>query len=219
MIKVILLACTLIFLSACSTSTPKNDWQIQSVNAYESHQKHFLQNDDSLSNIDLKRAIKYAKQSSDLTTLATIQLSECALHVSVLEEDSCKEYLSLEPLVKDAKLHSYFLFLQNNYDANDIKNLPSKYQTFATYKLQKNYVAAQKEILASKDIVSKMIMSSLMKDSLHGSTIKSIIDEASFYGYKKSVISWMEFYRTKTTDFKEKNIIEEKLKILKDSKR
>lgn len=219
MIKVILLACTLIFLSACSTSTPKNDWQIQSVNAYESHQKHFLQNDDSLSNIDLKRAIKYAKQSSDLTTLATIHLSKCALHVSVLEEDSCQEYLSLEPLVKDDKLHSYYLFLQNNYNQNDIKNLPSKYQTFATYKLQKNYVAVQKEILASDDIISKMIMGSLMKDSLHVSTVKSIIYKASFYGYKKSVISWMEFYRTKTTDLKEKNIIEEKLKILKDSKR
>ena len=219
MIKVILLACTLIFLSACSTSTPKNDWQIQSVNAYESHQKHFLQNDDSLSNIDHKRAIKYAKQSSDLTTLATIHLSECALHVSVLEEDSCQEYLSLEPLVKDDKLHSYYLFLQNNYNQNDIKNLPSKYRTFATYKLQKNYVAAQKEILASDDIISKMIMGSLMKDSLHVSAVKSIIYKASFYGYKKSVISWMEFYRTKTTDLKEKNIIEEKLKILKDSKR
>ncbi len=219
MIKVILLTCTLIFLSACSTSTPKNDWQIQSVNAYESHQKHFLQNDDSLSYIDLKRAIKYAKQSSDFTTLATIHLSECALHVSTVQEDSCEEYVAIEPLVNDAKLHSYYLFLQNSYGIKDIENLPPKYQSFAKYKLHNDFEAAQKEILASKDIISKMIMGSLMKDSLYDKTITNIIDESSFYGYKKSVISWMEFYRTKTIDLKEKNIVEEKMKILKDSKR
>jgi hypothetical protein len=199
-------------------STPKNSWQIQSVNAYESHQKYFLQNEDALARTDLKRAIKYAKQSSDLTTLATISLSECALHVSVLEEDRCENYLSLKPLVNDEKLYSYYLFLQKSYDAKDIKNLPTKYQAFASLILQNKYDDAQKELLASEDLLSKMIMASLMKDSLHVSSISTIIDEASFYGYKKNVLSWMEFYTTKTTDEKEKNKIQEKLRILKDSK-
>lgn len=218
MIRTFLLTWCLILFSACSMSTPKNAWQIQSVNAYESHQKYFLQNEDALARTDLKRAIKYAKQSSDLTTLATINLSECALHVSALEEDKCENYLSLEPLVKDVKLHSYYLFLQKNYDGNVIKNLPSKYQTFATLMLQNRFDDAQKELLSSDDILSKMIMASLMKNSLHVSSMSTIIDEASFYGYKKNVLSWMDFYTTKLTDQDEIKSVKEKLKILKDSK-
>ncbi len=218
MIRFYLLPCCLLFFSACSTSSPKNSWQIQSVNAYESHQKYFLQNEDALARTDLKRALKYAKQSANLTTLATIELSECALHVSNLQEENCAAYLAIEPLVNDVKLHSYFLFLQQKYEQKDIKNLPDKYQSFASLLLQKRYEDATKELLSTEDFLSKMIMASLMKKSLHVSTIASIIEEASFYGYKKNVLSWMEFYSTKTTDVDEKKRIQEKLKILKDSK-
>lgn len=218
MIRSFLLTCSLVFFSACASSSPKNSWQIQSVNAYESHQKYFLQNEDALSKTDLKRAIKYAKQSADFTTLATIYLSECALHVSTLQEDKCEVYLSLEPLVKDAKLHSYYLFLHNNYDAKDIENLPKKYQAFASFVLQRNYANAEKELLATDDLLCKMIMASLIQNSLHVSSIKAIIDEASFYGYKKNVLSWLEFYISKSTDEDERKRSEEKLKVLKDSK-
>ena len=218
MIRFFLATSCLLLFSACSTSTPKNSWQIQSVNAYESHQKYFLQNEDALSKTDLKRAIKYAKQSSDMTTLATIYLSECALHVSALQEDDCKDYTEIQTLVNDEKLHSYYLFLQSRYDASDIKNLPSKYRTFAIYKLKHDDENAQREILNTKDIISKMIMASLIKNSLHVSTIKTLIDDISVYGYKKNILGWMQFYEAKISDEREKNIIKAKLNILRDSK-
>ena len=218
MIRFFVLIWCLLLFSACSTTTPKNAWQIQSANAYESHQKYFLQDEDALARTDLKRAIKYAKQSSDMDTLATIYLSECALHVSILEEDKCKDYMEIEPLISDVKLHSYYLFLQNNYSTEEIKNLPYKYQNFAALRLKNDFNAAQKEILNTEDILSKMIMASLIKNSLDSSTIKMLIDEASLYGYKKNILNWMQFYETKITDEKEKTILKEKLKILKDSK-
>ena len=216
MTRYLLLFFTLFIFGACSFTTPKNDWQLKSVNAYESYQSYFLKNEQNLADADLKRALKYAKQSADLDTLARIELSRCALHVSVLENRECGEYLELEPVASSAKLHSYYLFLQNKDTKSDSKELPSRYKAFARYKEDGDYENAQKELLKMEDTVSKMISASLIKDSLHRSTIKSIIDEASFSGYKKAVINWMRFYLEKTTDVKERDLIEKKLKIIND---
>ncbi|WP_345980157.1 hypothetical protein [Sulfurimonas sp. HSL3-2] len=214
MIRYILLACSLLLLSACSFTTPKNDWQINSINAYESYKKYYLKGEDNLANTDMKRAVKYAKQSADLNTLARIYLSECALHVSVLEDDDCKKYKELDDLVTSDELRSYSLFLQNKITKDDIKNLPSRYQDFSEYVQKKEYINAQKELEKMDDIVSKMVAASLIREYLDPKSIKNIIDEASFYGYKKAVINWMKFYETKVTDSTERDLINKKLKIL-----
>ena len=214
MMKYILLACSLLLFSACSFSTPKNDWQINSINAYDSYKKYYLKGEDNLAGTDIKRAVKYAKQSADLNTLARIYLSECALHVSVLESDDCEKYQTLNELVTSDELHSYYLFLQNKITKDELKDLPSKYRDFAGYAEVRDYENAQKEILGMNDIVSKMIAASLIRDSLNDATIKNIIDEASFYGYKKAVINWMKFYETKVVDKNEKDLINKKLEIL-----
>lgn len=218
MMKFATLFLTAFLFLGCSSTPVKNEWQIQSVNAYESSKLYFLKDENTLANTDLKRAKKYAKQSADLSTLAKIELSQCALHVSVLEEDNCSAFIQLEPLSKDALSHSYYLFLQNQYTKDDIKNLPSRYQDFATYVLAGDYEKAQRELLSCKDILSKSIMASLIKNELSAGTIKALIDELSFYGYKKSVIAWLEFYETKLHDPNEAEDVEKRLKILKDSK-
>lgn len=216
MIKHLLLTCTLIFLTACSFTKPKNEWQINSINAYDSYKEYYLKGEDNLAATDMKRAIRYAKQSADLNTLARIYVSECALHVGVLANGDCEKYLSIKNLAASDELYSYYLLLQNKITEENIKYLPSKYQKFATYKLDNDLTQAETELLKIDDIVSKMISASLIKDSLHVSTIKTLIDEASFYGYKKAVVNWMMFYKKKTTDLGEKNLIGKKLQILKD---
>ncbi|MBU0631015.1 hypothetical protein KKA17_00045 [bacterium] len=216
MTKYLLLTCTLIFLSACSFTKPKNEWQINSINAYDSYKEYYLKGEDNLASTDMKRAVKYAKQSADLNTLARIYVSECALHVGVLEGENCAKYLNVKNLAASDELYSYYQFLQDKLAAENIKFLPSKYQRFATYKLNNDLRQAESELLKMDDIVSKMICASLVKDSLHVDTIKILIDEASFYGYKKAVINWMVFYKIKTTDLSEKNLLGKKLQILKD---
>ncbi len=216
MIRFILLTCTLILLSACSSKTPKNEWQFNSINAYESYNQYFLKDEVNLANLEIKRAQKYAKQSADLHTLTQIYLSQCALHVAVLEDDTCQEYLNVENLSRSDEDHSYYLFLQHKLTKDDIKQLPSKYRKFAQYALIHDYKNAQKEILDMDNIVSKMIAASLIKESLENTTMKNIIDEASFYGYKKAVINWLRFYLTKVKDKKEKKLIEKKLQVIND---
>jgi hypothetical protein len=211
----LLLSSALLF-SACSTTTVKNRWQFQSVNAFESSKVYYLQNEQALAATDLKRAKKYAKQSADLTTLSNIELSQCALHVSVLEDDNCSAYTQLLPLAKDENSYAYYLFLQNQYTATDIPHLPKRYQTFALYKLEGKFNKAETELLAQDDILSKTIMAALIKDELSTQSIKLLIKELSFNGYKKAVVSWLQYYSTRLKDNQEIEKSKEKLRILQD---
>jgi hypothetical protein len=206
MIKLFLAFSTLLLLLGCSSTEPKNEWQFQSVNAYESSKHYFLKDDVALANTDLKRAKKYAKQSADLTTLLHIELSQCALHKAVLDDDNCSTFKQLQPLVLDKKSDSYYLFINKQYTKEDIENLPKQYQEFAEYLLKRDFKNASLELLVQEDLLSKMLMASLLKENLSLQNIKSLIDQLSLYGYKKGVISWLEYYKTRLID---KNDIEE----------
>ena len=113
-------------------------------------------------------------------------------------------------------MHSYYLFLQNKLGPDEIKNLPPKYRAFATYKLKSDYDNANKEIDKMDTIVSKMISASLIKEHLDVDTVRAIIDDTSYYGYKKAAINWMKFYSTILENTKEKDVVHKKLKILND---
>ena len=218
MIKFPLFLSVAFLFLGCSSTPVKNEWQVQSVNAYESSKLYFLKDENTLASTDLKRAKKYARQSADLSTLAKIELSQCALHVSVLQDDNCSAYKELEPLAKDSLSHSYYLFLQNKYTQKDINNLPARYKNFAAYKLAGDYEQAQRELLSTKEIISKSIMASLIKEKLDANTVKVLIDELSFYGYKKAVLAWLEFYQTKLNNTDEIEDVKKRLQVLKDTK-
>ena len=76
----------ILFLSACSTKTPPNLWQYQANFAYKNFERYYLEDKLDLASIELSRARKSAKQSANLTTLAHIELSHCALHVALREK-------------------------------------------------------------------------------------------------------------------------------------
>ena len=97
-----------VFFGACSFKTPPNQWQHKSANAFNTYVKDFMHGEDSLAKSDLKRAIKHAKKSSDLTTLARVYLGKCALNISVGIDDKCEEYKNISHLVEDEELLNYY---------------------------------------------------------------------------------------------------------------
>lgn len=218
MIKKLLLFFAILMLAGCSFSTPKNKWQLNSVNAFTSYEEYFLKGKESIANVELKRAKNYAKQSADLMTLARIELSSCALHVSVLQSAECKEYESLKPLVPSKELEAYNQFLAGALSELMVDELPSRYQNFARYVAQKEYGKAQNALDSMDNIVSKMLAASLIKKHLYPSTVKNIINESSFYGYKKAVIAWTKFYINMNIENNEKKKMLKILEVIDDSK-
>lgn len=207
------------FISGCSFKTPPNQWQYKSVNAFDSYTKNFLSGDDVTARHDLNRAIKHSKSSADFTPLARVYLGECALNNMVGIKDTCEDYKALRELLQSKKLDAYYAFINNDIKSQQIKNLPQNYKEFALYVQNKEFNEANKNILNQEKVTSTLLCASLIEDKLQDSTIDEIIKKASFYGYKKAVIFWLnqKAKRAKTKDEKQKLL--KKIKIMQSKGR
>ncbi len=183
MIKSIFLISLVLFIQGCSFKTPPNQWEHKSATAFSSYTKNFLEGNNTLSRNDLKRAIKHAKKSADLTNLAKIYLGVCALNISVGMSDSCEKYTNIKELVNNKNLDAYYQFLQSTLEQEDIKYLPKAYQ---------EYVNLQVPLLEIKKTTSLLICAALSKETLDSNARQKIIQRASHHGYKKSVIFWLK---------------------------
>lgn len=211
-LKIFVLFLIVIF-QGCSFKPVVNQWEYNSTNAFNSYTKNFLSNNLALANSDLSSAIKYAKQGANLEQLAKIYLGSCALNKSVGIKDDCKEYNKVKTLISSKELEPYFLMLQNNLNKKDIEYLPKQYQSFMSYKLSNNKLVFD-SIKSIKQISSQFIAASLILDRLTKSQINFLIKKASFYGYKKLVLFWLENLYLREDDLQIKEKIAKKIEIL-----
>lgn len=214
MIKIAVLIFILTIFSACSFKSQPNEWKYKSINAFSSYTKNFLSNNDALAKGDLKRAIEHAKQTANLTQLSRIYLGECALNISVGIADDCSEYKDISSLVKDKSLQSYYALVTLSINESQIEALESKYKDFAKNVLKRNYEDAKENVFNMDKITSKLLSASLVKDELSIGEVSKLIEEASFYGYKKSVIFWLNIKKGKTIIESQKQEIDKRIKVL-----
>jgi len=209
----------LLFLlfSACSTTTPPNQWQYQAQHSYKNFERYYLENKEDLAVVELHRAISSASKSSDLEMLATIELSTCALKVALLQPFTCKGYRELEPLINSASLESYAAFLEGTLETKHIGDLPKQYQDFAIAKSAKNLEAMQEEITDMDSPISKMIAGSLIQNELSLETIEHIGQSVAFYGYQLAVLQWLSLEIKKNSDIKKIDILKKKLDVLQSN--
>jgi len=203
----------LVFLG-CSFKSPPNEWQYKSVNAFDAYIKDFLSAKDRLATNDLNRAIKHAKQSADLKTLAKIYLGECALNISIGIDDKCNKYQSIANLVDDKKLDAYFNFIRLNLDKLDVDALHENYKDFALYLLKNDKTKAKKTLLFIKKPTSKLLAAALIKDDLDNYTREEVLKNASFLGYKKSVLFWLNEIKRHTYNKEQLRKITKKIEII-----
>lgn len=216
MIKTALLFISLLLLSACSFKSPPNQWQYKSATAFDSYTTNFLSANDALAKNDLSRAIKHAKKSADLEMLARVYLGVCALNISVGIDDECKDYLLISDLVDDKSLDAYYSFitLKPKYL---VENLSSQYRDFALAIRERNFAKANSEIPTIDKATSKLLAAALIKDRLSEATRDEMINIASFYGYKKSILFWLNEAMLNAVDEDKRKNLSKKISILNSS--
>jgi len=213
MIKIFFALLT-IFITACSFKTVPNQWQIKSTTAFNSYSQNFLKANDILANNDLKRAIRHAKQSADLTQLGKIYLGKCALNISAGIKDECSEFNNISSLIHDKTLDAYLSFITLTIKQEQIEQLPKRYKVFANLLIEKNFQKANKELFKIKEVSSSLLCASLIKENLESTSRKKILKLSSFYGYKKIVLFWLHESKKYAKDKKEREKIEAKISVL-----
>jgi hypothetical protein len=164
--KILFITLFIILSTGCSLKTPKNEWQYKSANAFSSYTKNFLSDNDVLANNDLKRAMKHAKQSANLTQLAKVYLGECALHISVGEDTSCQKYKNISEFLDNKELDAYYEFITLIFQRNTIDNLAEHYKKFATHLKNTEYSKANKDIFTMSKASSTFLAGALIKNHL-----------------------------------------------------
>jgi len=215
--NIFIYAIIITILSACSFKTAQDEWRVKSINAFDSYTKNFLRSNDKLANNDLKKAVKHAKSSANLDTLGRIYLSECALNNSVGISDSCYKYENLQDLLNNKNYDAYKDFILNDFSNNQIELLPSNYKKFAYHILNNDFQKANKDVQNMKPITSKLLAASILKKNININTIHDVIENTSFFGYKKAVLYWLKELKINTTNDIEKNNINKKILILENS--
>lgn len=204
----------ILMLGGCSFQSPKNEWQVKSTNAYASYTQNFLIGNDLMAKNDLSRAVKHAKQSADLTQLSTIYLGKCALNISVGVDDNCDEYKEVSDLINNKQLDAYYHLLTASLEPKHIAYLPKQYKKFSEILTNNNLVELDKNILSMEKTTSKILAASLAKDKLTQSTKKEISKIASYHGYKKVVLFWLEESKKTSSNSNEIENINRKISIL-----
>jgi len=205
----------LVFLSGCSLKTPANNWQYKSANAYNSYTKNFLSDHEVLAKNDLLRATEHAKQSADLMQLARIYLGECALNISVGIKDSCEKYRDISSVINDKELDAYYHFMNLSMQEKQVKYLPVRYHPFAYNILKKDFKSANKNISNMKKPLSSFLCAAIIRDDIDRDTIKKIIDVASYRGYKRVVLFWLNESLKHAHNQEEIQKVEKKISIMK----
>lgn len=192
-----------LFFTACSFKTPPNQWQIKANNALQQYQKNFLSNQMLLANNDLKRSITHAKQSSDLSTLGAIYLTQCAMEKIVHAPlQGCKAYEKIASLVNIEEQNAYKDFLQQTLQKKSVPYLDKKYHAFAYALLEKNEQKAKEEVFKLDNTISKLLAAALIKELLSQDEIDILLEQSSFYGYKKATLFWLHWLSFKFNDTK-----------------
>ena len=180
-----------LFFSACSLKTPENLWQHKSANAFHAYVKDFMSGEDILAKHDLHRAVQQAKRSADFTSLAKVYLGKCALNISVGIADRCKEYESISHLVNTKELSNYYGIITKTSKVNP------------------------DTILDTTKVTSILLNGALKKEQINDEQRAKLLQLASYYGYKKAVIFWLEESKKHTNDKIKKEFFQEKIEVIK----
>ena len=181
---------TTLILFGCSFKTPANEWQYKSADAFSSYVKNFMQGEDILAKNDLKRAIKHAKKSADLTSLARVYLGKCALNISVGIADKCNEYKKIAHVVDDEVLSNYYGIITKTSDSNP------------------------NDILDTNKATSILLNGALRRDDLSSEERAHMLDVASFNGYKKAVLFWLNESKKHSEQEAQKDFFQQKIEAL-----
>ena len=181
---------TTLILLGCSFKTQANEWQYKSADAFSSYVKNFMQGEDILAKNDLNRAIKHAKKSADLTTLARVYLGKCALNISVGIADKCNEYKKISNVVDDEVLANYYGIITKTLDLNP------------------------NDILDTNKASSILLNGALKKDKLSSEERTYMLDVASFNGYKKAVLFWLRESKKHSVQEAQKTFFQQKIEAL-----
>ncbi len=198
----------------CSRPPVVNKWQYDAASAMQAYEKHFLQKHLLRAKSDLSRARSFASQSADLHTRIDIELSVCALNLSMLKADLCEDAFSLLQIEPNESQSAYLHLLRSELKTEEINSLPVQYRPFAEAIAENDTLAINTQIRQIRPLSSRLVVSALAQDLISDENIEGLITELSYHGYKNPLLAWLKVKMHKETDPQKKGRLKAKIAVL-----
>jgi len=171
------LALLCILLTACASSPPPPDWQLNAKSSLERATEAYLSGDGRVEAAEFTRARAELARTGRADLLARAELTRCAARVASLEFDDCPAFAALAADAAPAE-QAYARYLAGRASAQDLALLP----------------AAQREAPAAiKDPLSRLVAAGVLLRSGRAdpSLYALAADTASAQGWRRPLLAWL----------------------------
>ena len=153
-----------LLVASCSSGPPPADWQLGAASSLAAFQKHYLEGDSKLAEIEFALAKAEIRKTGRPDLLARAELLRCAARVASLEMDDCPGF---EALKRDAGPEEL---------------------AYA------EYLAGRGKHSSTEDAISRLVAFGVQfrSGSIAPAGIVSAIDVASAQGWRRPLLAWLE---------------------------
>ncbi len=210
----ILIVIFIFLFAGCSHPSVINTWQYDAASSLHDYQEHFLQKHLLRANSELVRARSFASQSADLHTRIDIELTVCAMQLSILKAASCENASLLLQIEPDPFQLAYAHLLTSELKEEEIKRLPDQYKDFAAAMIEKDTAKINAQVKQIRPLSSRLVASALAQDYLDDANIEELVKALSYHGYKNPLLPWLTVQMQKETDPQKKVRLKAKISVL-----
>ena len=176
---------TILLLAACAGSPPPPDWKMNAQAGLEAFQKHYLDGNAKLAEMNYGKARAEAARTGRPDLVARVELARCGVRAAALEFDDCPGYQAVQDGAAPAE-QAYAEFLAGRWQGLDAKLLPAHYGPV----LKAGGEAALSEI---KDPTARLIAAGVLfrAGRLAPAGIAAAVDTASERGWRRPLLAWL----------------------------
>lgn len=177
-----------LIITACSSTPPPPDWQMNAQQSIERATKAYLEGNTRVEAAEFTRANSEVARTGRADLLARVALARCAAGVASLVQEPCTAF---EKLREDAPPpeRAYAEFLAANATV-EAAQLPPQYRAAAAASSDN---AASEAVKNITDPASRLIAAGvvLKRGQASPALIEIAIDTASSQGFRRPLLAWL----------------------------
>lgn len=176
--------CCALLLSACGSTPPPPDWQMNARGSSERAAEAWLSGNAKVEEAEFRRARTEVARTAQPALMARLELTRCATRVAALVFEPCAGYDALASDAAPAE-QAYARYLAGQATAEDAALLPLPHRALAG--------ATAADLKGIADPQSRLIAAGVLlrRSAATPEVVAAAVDTASQRGWRRPLLAWL----------------------------
>ena len=173
-------------LSACSSTPPPPDWQMNAKDSLDRAVVAYLQGNSRVEAVEFARARAELARTGQAEVLARAELTRCAARVASLVFEPCTGFAALTQDASAAE-RAYASYLAGQATPQDAALLPEQHRAVATA------IAPAAAVAGIADPLARLIAAGVLMQGARAepAVMALAVDTASAQGWSRPLLAWL----------------------------